>query len=106
MIIQGSNEPIVIEFRVDHEIKKVNIALFGEHDAVIKEWSFDGGDIIDNTVVAPLSEEETMEFPCGILMLEVKWLDGNDTIWHGNVISIRCSKRNDKRQMLGGDENA
>lgn len=106
MIIQGSNEPVIVEFRVDHEIKKVDIALFDDQDNLVKDWSFDGGDITDNTVVASLTEDETMAFPCGILTLEVKWLDGNDSIWHGNVITVRCSKRSDKRQMLGGDENA
>lgn len=106
MIIQGSNEPVVIEFRVEHEIKKVNVAIFDEQDNLIKDWSFGSVDITNNTVVAPLTEQETMDFPVGILSLEIKWLDNDDNIWHSNVISFRCSERNDKRKMLGGDSDA
>ena len=106
MIVQGSNEPIIIEFDFESNIKKVNIALFDNSSNKLKSWSFTDKDILDNVVIAPLSETETMNFPDGIIHLEVKWLDDDDVIWNTNVISVRCSKRDDKSLMLGGDINA
>jgi hypothetical protein len=106
MIIQGSNSPITIAF--DSDVSNViewSVALFGEDrrgmpSILLKHWGT--GDLLVNgsVVCAPLTESETMDFmPC-VATLEVKWLDGEDNIFHSDTARIRVSGRKDKTVLI------
>ena len=105
MIIQGSNEPIVITFDSDvSEIREWSVSLYGEDKrgaptVLLKHW--DTADLVMDGMqaYAPLTEDETLEFhPC-VASLEIKWLDSDNNIWHPYVARIRISGRNDKTRI-------
>lgn len=109
MIIQGSNNPIVIAFDEEvSEIKDWSISLYGEDKRgapgeLLKHWG-SGDLIIDGVAVfAPLTETETMSFmPC-VASLEIKWLSPEDSIYHSDVVRVRISGRKDQTKLVDVD---
>lgn len=107
MIIQGSNEPIVLEFDRDmSEVQKFSAVLFKQAkalstnsiDSELKKWSREDAFIEDGKVILGLKEEETMKFPVGVATLEVKWLDNADVMF-ADEVQIDVVKWFDKTRL-------
>lgn len=106
MIIQGSNLPIIITFDEDmSSLVDWSMSLFMENkrtkeQTLLRHWGLHDIAIDGATVSAPLTEEETVEFPVGVATLEMKWLTQDETIFHSDIIRIRIAERNDTNKLI------
>ena len=110
MIIQGSNNPLVIQFDASlDEITTLVISLWRDRlrgDAgsgeLIKQWrTGDAGLVIDNDeAICDFTEEETAALPPERIVLEAKGLDvaGNTIFWDAYPMDIKA--RRDKTIAL------
>ena len=98
MIIQGSNNPIILEF--DSPIEGITdfSAVLSYKGQSIKQWRLGDVQIEDDSITMPLTQEETLVFPSDRLCLEVKWVD-NDNICFAEKIIISVEKRFDKTEL-------
>lgn len=79
MIIQGTNEPIIIQFDGDTSaITDISIALY-HRDNLLKKWTMSNLTIDGDVVIAPMTQEESMGFIPGDAHLEVKWIEDGVT---------------------------
>ena len=88
MIIQGSNNSLVVEFDIPIEdIPALVITLWcdapGYSKEPLKVWKKSGIEVKDKIALCPLTEEETIALPDKRLVLEAKGLDedGNTIFW-------------------------
>ena len=96
MIIQGSNTPLTLRFKEDvsnYQYIEVHLSHLCEE---LKHWSLEDLTIDGNVVEAPLLQEETLSFPCGICEIEVKWMDQDGQMKFGRRIRDSVVRRNDK----------
>ena len=96
MIIQGSNTPLMLRFKDDasnYSSIEVHLTHLGEE---LKHWSVEDLVINGNLVEAPLFQEDTLSFPCGICEIEVKWIDQNGKLRFGKKIRDSVILRNDR----------
>lgn len=103
MIITGSNAPII--FRMPEPIESIRgfSVLLCKCDAEIKSWTDEDLTFVDNMVIAPLSQEETMEFPLGSCTIHLKWLSENGVVKFNKAIDSYIHKHPDKN-ILGDGE--
>lgn len=82
MIVQGENEPVVLEFQEDMTaLQDFSALLFMKYSRKEqKRWSKDEIDINENVITLPLSQTETLAFDYGIAVLQIKWMI-NDEIF-------------------------
>jgi len=99
MIIQSSNEPIIIKFSEDMTQIPMRITLWDNTNNKLKEWTNSDLIIENDTVTAPLKQEETAEFPKCMAKLEIKWLDSDKITKFSKKITIEITDRNDKTVM-------
>lgn len=99
MIIQGSNQPIILNIGKEaSDISKLSCLLYSA-TSNLKHWELDDVTISEGKLTLPLEESETLEFPSGKAILEVKWLeDGN--IEFAKKLNIQVSKRMDTTQLI------
>lgn len=111
MIIQGSNNPLVIQF--DASVADMPVLLVtlwsdtaGYPNKLLKSWDREQMTIDDDTVVCPLTETETKAFPNGNLVLEAKGLDedGNTIFWDQYELDVMT--RRDRIILLTHTEQA
>ena len=109
-IIQGSNNPLVIQFDQDVSgFPQFVVTLWktktSEYD-LVKQWNKAAMTIDGDTVTLPLTEAETRAMPAGLLQVEAKGLGtgGNTLFWA--EMSIDVVFRRDKTIVLGGSSNA
>lgn len=98
MVIQGSNESLVITFdeSVENMAKMlVTIWLDSEKETLVKSWRETDMQIAQNTIVCPLSEAETAAFPPYPLTVEIKGLDADGTTVIYEAIPIEVVARHD-----------
>lgn len=101
MIIQGSNQPITISFDEDMSLQSdIEIALFSG-STELKHWSKEDLTIDEDVIQAPLTQEETMDFPAGSAILEVKWYDTDSMTQHTDPFRVWISGRKD-HTIMGG----
>ena len=100
MLIQGSNDPIVVTF--DQSVANVpQLAAslwrrFNPASGPIKVWTREDMTINDDTAILPMTVEETAALSPGDVTLEVKGLTaGGSTIFWGSVV-IPVLRRNDR----------
>lgn len=105
MIIQGSNNPLVIQFDASIADMPVLVVTLWSDTAVyptkmIKRWNNEDMTISDDTAICPISEEETKNIPNGRLVLEAKGLDenGNTIFWDQYELDVMA--RRDRIIML------
>ena len=101
MIIQGSNNPLVIQFDADiSTIPRLVVTLWsdmpGRTVAPLLKWETEDMLINGDTAVCPITEEQTRELPPVTLVLEAKGLDdeGNTVFWDAYNVDIK--RRRDK----------
>jgi len=109
MIIQGSNNPLVIQFDASVEDMPVLVVTLWSDTAMyptkmIKRWNNEDMTIDGNTAVCPISEAETKLIPGGHLYIEAKGLDtnGNTIFWDQYELDVKT--RRDKVIMLSQTE--
>jgi len=87
MIIQGSNEPIVLSFREAENLpaSAMSVSLRNERKE-LKHWSLSDITIEDEgmTYIIPISQQESKEWDEGPCVIEIKWLNAAD-----NTIFLR-----------------
>ena len=111
MIIQGSNNPLVIQFDADISgIPTLVVSLWcdmaGYFGRALKTWERDDMTISGDTAMCEITEAETRAFPTSKLILEAKGLDtdGNTVFWDAYPVDVK--NRHDKVITLtqtGGD---
>lgn len=105
MIIQGSNLPIIIPFEEDtSDIKDLSVSLFGENkrgdaNVLLKHWGKDDVVIEEGSIIAPMSEGDTLGFIPGVAVLEAKWLSQDDNIYPLYTSRIRICGRADQTRL-------
>lgn len=98
MIIQGSNEPLVIQFDESVDaLDKLLVTLWADKPSrrLIRQWRETEMQIAQDTVTCPLTEQETAALPTGPLTVEIKGLDGSGTVVLYEAISIPVAFRRD-----------
>lgn len=105
MIIQGSNNPLIIQFDAEIEnIPTLVVTLWkdkaGYTSELIKRWEAEDMTIEGDTAVCELTEDETRKFPASGLVIEAKGLDenGNTIFWDQYAVDI--GQRRDRVIML------
>ena len=106
MIIQGSNQPLLIIFDDDirENVQDLSVSLYvmgGE----LKHWDMPDLIIDGDTATAKLTQEETASFPAGACHIEIKWLDLDGVTQFNKIISDQIVYRSDKRilEVQDGD---
>ena len=102
MIIQGANEPIVLEFPYDmtsvQDFSAVLLMKHTKHEQ--KKWNKDNVTINENVITLPLSQTETMAFGFGNAVLQIKWMIGGDIFTNESEHFIK--RWIDKTELTGG----
>ena len=106
MIIQGSNQPILIVFGDDikENVLDLSVSLYtmaGE----LKHWDMPDLIISGDTAEARLTQEETAVFPAGACHIEIKWLDLDGVTQFNKIVADQIMFRSDKRilEVQDGD---
>lgn len=101
MIIQGSNNPLVIQFDAALDnIAALVVSLWtdapGHVGQPLKVWAQEDMAISGDTAICRITEEETKSYPAGRLILEAKGMDhsGNTVFWDEYPIDVK--RRRDK----------
>lgn len=103
-IIQGSNDPIVLE--VGEELNGFSklSAILTSYGKTYKTWELSDVTITEEgNLILPLTENETLALPEGTLKLDIKGLK-NNVIEFMEVVKLYVVKR-DNHTKLKGDEN-
>lgn len=76
MIIQSSNEPIVIDFGESlTAIKAMSIAMIDSNNKIIKRWSKDEIEFNGSLAICNQTQEETASYPIGTVKILIKFLN-------------------------------
>lgn len=101
MILQGSNNPLVIQFDASvADIPKLVVTLWSDRVTMsanpLKTWEKADMTVSGDTVICPLTEQETAALPPYALVLEAKGLngEGNTIFWEEYKLDV--GKRRDK----------
>lgn len=98
MIIQGSNNPIVIVFdaAVD-EMPQIVVTLWGGRNSQpLKVWTLEDMTVTVDTAICPITEDETKNLPGTGVTLEVKGLDGDGGTVFWDAARLDTLQRNDR----------
>ena len=98
-LVQGSNVPLTIKFDSSVEnLSKLVVTLWSDIRAngPLKQWEKADMTISGDTVICPLTEDETKSFPKTILVVEIKALDGNGDTAFWQEVPIKVVPRRDK----------
>lgn len=106
MIIQGSNNPIILEYDspVD-KITDISVVLTQKGSlqcngsGYAKQWRMADVQKSGKTILLPLTQYETLSFMPGKYDLEVKWIE-NDSIIFARVVTIYVEPRSDRTQFM------
>ena len=101
MIIQGSNNPLVIQFDTSvSDMPKLVVTLWNDEAGYpykpLKSWDETQMTIDDDTVVCPLDEAETKEYPNGRLIIEAKGLDSDMNTIFWDQYPLKVKERRDR----------
>ena len=106
MIIQGSNNPIILEF--DSPVDKITdisvvLAQKGLRHCNVsgyaKQWRMADVQKSGKTILLPLTQYETLTFEPGKYDLEVKWIE-DESIIFARVVTIYVEPRSDRTQFM------
>lgn len=104
MIVQGSNNPLVLTFDTSvDDIPSLSVTLWsatGRLTRPLKAWTREDMMINGETVVCPLTEDDTKNLVSANLILEAKGLDqeGNTIFWEEYPIDLH--RRRDRMIKL------
>lgn len=100
-ILQGSNNPLVIQFDADiSNIPVLVISLWCDKlryaGKALKTWETQDIQVSGDTAICQLTESETAKFPDAELILEAKGLDANNNTMFWDQYTIDVKGRHDK----------
>ena len=106
MIIQGSNNPLTIEFSEDvSALPELVVTVWSDlpkyHGTALKTWTKSMITVNGDTALCPWTERETSSLPAGKVVVEVKGMDGsgNTVFWDSYLVDVVM--RRDKGVYLG-----
>lgn len=103
-IIQGSNDPIIIEMDEDiSDIEKISVGLYSSSTRV-KQWDIDDIGIESTVMSCPLTQTETAALTGISYTLSVKMYDSNDKVLFFDEESVRIVPRKDKAIIFEADD--
>ena len=95
MIIQGSNNPLTIEFSEDvSALPELVVTVWSDtpkyQASALKTWTKSMITVNGNTALCPWTERETSRLPAGKVVVEVKGLDGsgNTVFWDSYLVDV------------------
>lgn len=114
MIIQGTNISMTFEFPISvSNIMDMEISLFSASGEELKRWSVESEYINENRslsvgedgmkVYAPLTQDETANFPAGECLIEIKWLTEKGETMFASPIQETIVSRRDRGSYLDED---
>ena len=95
MIVQGSNNPITINFNAPVEnFPVLLVTLWTDkpgYSQPYKMWKKTDMTVSKNTAICNISEAETKELPAGLVYVEAKGLDGdgNTVFWDACAVDVK-----------------
>lgn len=102
MIIQGSNQPITIQFSEPvQDLKNISVTLTDMCGHKI-HWKINNLVIENDLVYAPLSQRETSELSQGICQIDVKWVDVDGMTQFSETQHDNIVGRQDKTFIMDG----
>ena len=101
MIIQGSNNPLIIKFNTPvADLPQLVVSLWdrvkNNEGRLLKLWRKDDMEVRNDTAYCPLLEEETVKFPGTSVVLEAKGMDDNDETIFWDQYRLAVKDRLDK----------
>lgn len=107
MLIQGSNNPLVIQFDASvADIHTLVVTLWsdapGRVGKLLKKWKTEDMIVSGNTAICPITETETRAIPPGSLVLEAKGLGENGYTVFWSAYNVDVLSRRDKVITLTG----
>lgn len=104
IINQGGNTPITFNLSAPLQATKLEASLYHPAIPEIKHWSISDVLITNDSIVLPISEDESLDFPVGNCKLSVKALDYNDIIVFYNEEDVKIKFKFDKTELQGSGE--
>ena len=106
MIVQGTNNPLVIQFDQDvSEMASLIITMWSLSGTMVKKWETEDMTIEDDTAICPLTEAESKAFPGTVVTIEAKGLDSEGAAVFWDRMDVKMVRRNDKNIPLEEDED-
>ena len=102
MIIQGQNEPIIVELTQTISPTKLHALLYDRSGKKLKHWELADVTINENMVILPISESESVQWPACKANFEMKWLNTDGIIDFVPVQHIDIEARQDRDLLTGG----
>lgn len=101
MIIQGSNNPLVIQFDADvSSVPALVVTLWcdmpGMASAPLIRWNKSDMSIVTDTAVCPITEEQTKALPAAQMVIEAKGLDSNGNTVFWDEYKLDTKRRRDR----------
>lgn len=101
MIIQGSNNPLVIQFDASVENMPVLVVTLWADTSecspqIVKQWNKEDMIIDQDTAVCPMTEAETNDITVKFVILEAKGLDGDGNTIFWDQYKLDIKKRYDR----------
>lgn len=104
MIIQGSNNPLVIQFDISvADMPALTVTLWADkenkceqYSEKIKQWNKSDMTIQNDTIICPITEEETKNISARYLILEAKGLDSNENTIFWDQYKLYVKARRDR----------
>lgn len=100
-IIQGSNEPLVVQIEGIEAFRMLSFSLFNSLRVRKKHWMVDDVQIDGNIITCPLTETETLALEEGNYLFEMKFVDDSGSIVFAEPITITVVKRYDTTNFEG-----
>lgn len=98
-LVQGSNVPLTIKFDSSVEnLPKLVVTLWSDFrvGSPLKQWEKADMTISGDTVICPLTEDETASMPKTTLTVLAKGLDANDVTVFWDAYPLKVMERRDK----------
>lgn len=103
MMIQGSNNPLVIQFdQAVDSLPQLVVSLWSASGESLKTWALPDMMVSGDTAVCPLTEAETANIGGAKVTLEAKGLDGSGNTVFWDSVNVYVKTRQDKVIRLTG----
>lgn len=103
MMIQGSNNPLVIQFdQAVDSLPQLVVSLWSASGESLKTWALPDMMVDGDTAVCPLAESETAAIGGAKVTLEAKGLDGSGNTIFWDSVNVYVKARQDRIIRLTG----
>lgn len=99
-IYQGGNTPIVIELEGELPMfTALEASLYMDRLGEIQHWSMEEMERDENSLILPIAEEDSVNYPLGVAVLSLKGLDEGDNVIMYEEASAEIKYKFDKTVM-------